>query len=109
MNKSYYNAHSGGSFLRLGVVRQGLKSAGWRVVAACDNDPAAAATYRANHPEAQLIEGDIQIVSTVEAIAAAADGMIDLVVNCAPCQPFGSQNRHRENNKREQLVFRRGV
>lgn len=93
-------------FCGSGGVSQGLKSAGWRVVAACDNDPAAAATYRANHPEVQLVKGDIQLDSTVDAIAAAADGMIDLVVICAPCQPFSSQNRHRGNDKREQLIVR---
>lgn len=59
-----------------------------------------------NHPETQLVEGDIQLDLTVDAIVAAADGIIDLLVICAPCQPFSSQNRHRGNDKREQLIVR---
>lgn len=94
-------------FCGSGGVSQGLRAAGWQVVASCDNDPAAAATYRANHIETELIEGDIQLDSTVDAIAAAAAGSaIDLVVICAPCQPFSSQNRHRGNDEREQLIVR---
>lgn len=93
-------------FCGSGGVSQGLKSAGWRVVAACDNDAAASATYMANHPETQLIQGDILLDSTVDAIAIAADGTIDLVVICAPCQPFSSQNRYRGNDEREQLIVR---
>ncbi|PIO97634.1 DNA cytosine methyltransferase [Pleomorphomonas carboxyditropha] len=93
-------------FCGSGGVSQGLRSAGWRVVAACDSDPAAAATYRANHPETHLVEGDIQLNATIDAIAAAANGMVDLVVICAPCQPFSSQNRHRGNDTREQLIVR---
>lgn len=93
-------------FCGSGGVSEGLRSAGWRIVAACDNDPVAAATYRANHPEVQLVEGDIQLDSTIDAIAAASVGVIDLVVICAPCQPFSSQNRHRGSDKREQLILR---
>lgn len=94
-------------FCGSGGVSQGLRAAGWRVVAACDNDPTAAATYRANHLETELVEADIQLDSTIEAIAAAAIGLaIDLVVICAPCQPFSSQNRHRGNDRREQLIVR---
>ncbi|NTI50966.1 DNA cytosine methyltransferase [Agrobacterium rhizogenes] len=94
-------------FCGSGGVSQGLRTAGWQVVASCDNDPTAAATYRANHLETKLVEGDIEMDSTVDAIAAAtAKYAIDLVVICAPCQPFSSQNRHRGNDKREQLIVR---
>ncbi len=93
-------------FCGSGGVSQGLRSAGWRILAACDNDPAAAATYRANHPTTELIEGDIQLDSTVDAIAAAAGETVDLMVICAPCQPFSSQNRHRGHDEREQLIVR---
>ena len=94
-------------FCGSGGVSQGLRAAGWQVVAACDNDPVAAATYRKNHPETDFIEGDIQHDSSVDLIGAAVeDKSIDLVVVCAPCQPFSSQNRHRGNDKRELLIVR---
>jgi DNA (cytosine-5)-methyltransferase 1 len=94
-------------FCGSGGVSQGLRAAGWQVIAACDNDLAAAATYRNNHPETVLVEGDIQLDSSVDKIVAAVgDRGIDLVVICAPCQPFSSQNRYRGNDEREQLIMR---
>jgi DNA (cytosine-5)-methyltransferase 1 len=77
------------------------------VLAACDNDPVAAATYRANHPRTAFIEGDISLDTTVEAIARKLRGRsVDLLVICAPCQPFSSQNRMRGDDPREQLIVR---
>lgn len=94
-------------FCGSGGLTQGLRSARWRVLAACDNDPVAAATYRANHPRTKLVEGDIQLDDTIDRIGAAVKGrQVDLVAICAPCQPFSSQNRHRGDDEREQLIVR---
>lgn len=84
-------------FCGSGAVTEGLKSDGFQVVAAVDFDPIACGTYRLNHPEVQLIESDIR---TVDAMALAR-GLeistgVDLLVVCAPCQPFSNQNRKRE-------------
>jgi DNA (cytosine-5)-methyltransferase 1 len=77
----------------------------WRVLAACDNDPVTAATYRANHPRTAFIEGDIAASETVEAIARTVGNKpVDLLVICAPCQPFSSQNQLRGDDPRKQLI-----
>ena len=90
-----------------GGVSQGLKAAGWQIVAACDNDPVAAATYRANHPSTPFIEADIQRDATVDQITRAVGTQkVDLLIICAPCQPFSSQNRRRGNDTREQMIVR---
>jgi DNA (cytosine-5)-methyltransferase 1 len=90
-----------------GGVTAGLKAAGWQVIAACDNDPIASSTYRSNHPEVRLIEKDIRDDCTITEIVAAAGGLqVDLLVVCAPCQPFSSQNRKRGNDPREELIVR---
>ncbi|MBY3589246.1 DNA cytosine methyltransferase [Rhizobium bangladeshense] len=94
-------------FCGSGGVTQGLRAGGWRVVVACDNDPVASSTYRINHKATNFVEGDIQSGDTVDAIVQSVDGnKIHLVVICAPCQPFSSQNRYRGNDKREQLIIR---
>jgi len=94
-------------FCGSGGVTQGLRAGGWRVVVACDNDPVASSTYRINHETTRFVEGDIQSGDTVDAIVRSiGDKKIHLVVICAPCQPFSSQNRHRGNDKREQLIIR---
>ena len=54
-----------------GGVTAGLKAASWRVIAACDNDPIAASTYRANHKEVALVEKDIRKTAAIEEISAA--------------------------------------
>lgn len=94
-------------FCGSGGVTQGLRSARWRVLAACDNDPVAVATYRTNHPRTRLVDGDIRLDATIDRIASAVHGrVVDLLVICAPCQPFSSQNRYRGDDEREQLIVR---
>jgi DNA (cytosine-5)-methyltransferase 1 len=94
-------------FCGSGGVSQGLRAAGWRVLAACDSDPVASETFRRNHPQTALIEGDLQQTCTVDRIEAAiGTSSVDLLIICAPCQPFSSQNRHRGNDVRELLIIR---
>ena len=90
-----------------GGVTQGLRAARWRVLAACDNDMVAAATYRANHRKTKFVEADILLESTVDSIAAAVGNQhVHMLVICAPCQPVSSQNRYRVGDAREQLIVR---
>ncbi|TRC77546.1 DNA cytosine methyltransferase [Mesorhizobium sp. WSM4307] len=91
-----------------GGVTAGLKSAGWAVVAAVDIDPVAASTYRANHPEVAFFEADLAKRSTIDALKKQVGSeVIDLLVVCAPCQPFSSQNRKRGSDPvRETLILK---
>lgn len=94
-------------FCGSGGVTAGLKAAEWTVIAAVDNDPIASETYRLNHPEVAFIEDDIAVPNTATLLAEAVAGVpIDLLVICAPCQPFSSQNRKRGNDRREQLILK---
>jgi DNA (cytosine-5)-methyltransferase 1 len=94
-------------FCGSGGVTAGLKAAEWTVIAAVDNDPAASETYRLNHPEVLFIEDDITAPSTADSLQQAVAGQpIDLLIICAPCQPFSSQNRKRGNDAREQLILK---
>lgn len=87
-----------------GAVTLGLKQAGFNVIGAVDLNPGACKTYRANHPEVRLIEKDIRTTSPDEFSDIIFD-KLDLLVVCAPCQPFSSQNRHRtKNDPRNDLV-----
>lgn len=94
-------------FCGSGGVTAGLKAAGWKVLAAVDNDPVAARTYRANHPEVALLEEDICDEGIGDRLGAATGrAMVDLLVVCAPCQPFSSQNRSGKTDGRDQLILR---
>ncbi|HWW58833.1 MAG TPA: DNA cytosine methyltransferase [Sphingopyxis sp.] len=93
-------------FCGSGGVTLGLKAKQWKVLAAVDFDPIAAATYRENHPEVEFVEADIREKDTIRRLKRAIGGeTVDLLVICAPCQPFSSQNRKRGSDPREQLLI----
>jgi DNA (cytosine-5)-methyltransferase 1 len=89
-----------------GAVTQGLKDAGFKVLAAVDFDKIACKTYRANHPRVVLVETDITELTAISlAEVASIPDSIDLLVVCAPCQPFSSQNKKKENDPRARLIL----
>ena len=89
-----------------GSATAALKKAHFRVVAAVDNDAAACATYRLNHPRVHLYETDIRELDP-DAVQREClrDTPLDLMVICAPCQPFSSQNRKRQGDLRARLLI----
>lgn len=91
-------------FCGSGAVSLGLKQAGFNVIGAVDFDAGACRTYRANHDKVRLLEKDIRQVDPEE-FADLIPGKLDLLVVCAPCQPFSSQNRHKsKDDSRNNLV-----
>jgi len=90
-----------------GAVTEGLKAEGISVLAAIDNDPIACETFRLNHPEVHLVESDIRkLKPTKLRTLIGYDRRLDLLVVCAPCQPFSSQNRKRSaDDPRADLVL----
>ncbi|MNS14097.1 putative BsuMI modification methylase subunit YdiO [compost metagenome] len=93
-------------FCGSGAVTTALIDEGFRVVAAVDNDPVACKTFSANHPNVPLFQNDIRELdpySIIERDPTAKN--IDLLVVCAPCQPFSSQNRKRGVDKRASLLL----
>lgn len=85
-----------------GAVTIALKKAGFNVIAAVDNNRTACETYRLNHRDVDLHEGDIRKISVKEVSALKEIG---LLVVCAPCQPFSRQNQKRENDPRSKLIL----
>lgn len=93
-------------FSGCGGVTEALKRRHFRVVAAVDNDPVACATYRANHPKVHLYEDNIESVSpyTIRRDDLGSQDL-DLLIVCAPCQPFSSQGRRNATDERIPLIF----
>jgi len=89
-----------------GAVTEALKRRHFRVVAAVDNDPIACRTFRKNHPAVHLYENDIRRVSPAAIRTELLEGRdLDLLVVCAPCQPFSSQGRRDKADRRARLIF----
>jgi DNA (cytosine-5)-methyltransferase 1 len=94
-------------FSGCGTVTAGLKKSHFRVVAAVDIDPVACKTYRRNHKSTYLIQEDIRNVNP-EVIREKTLGSrpLDMLVVCAPCQPFSNQNRYKdERDTRKELIL----
>lgn len=94
-------------FSGCGSVTEGLKNSGFNVIAAVDMDPVACSTYRSNHHETRLFEDDIKNVDPSSILELLPDKKcLDLLVVCAPCQPFSSQNRFKHStDQRRNLIL----
>ncbi|MFC7883383.1 DNA cytosine methyltransferase [Streptomyces sp. NPDC057376] len=94
-------------FAGAGGATRGLRDAGFRVLAAVENDPEAAESYRRNHARVLLYETDIRSVSA-ERIAEDAGlqrGELDLLKACPPCQGFSSLAKGEVDQNRNDLVL----
>jgi DNA (cytosine-5)-methyltransferase 1 len=92
-------------FAGAGGATQGLRNAGFDVVAAVENDTSAAATWRANHP-GKMFEGDIRTVRLEDLRVTVGSGRrLDLLKACPPCQGFSSLRGANPDPDRNDLVL----
>jgi DNA (cytosine-5)-methyltransferase 1 len=105
-------------FSGCGGLTLGLKRAGFRVLAAIENDELAVETYKANHPRVRVLKKDIRQVLARPLMKELGlrQGELDLLAGCPPCQGFSvlrtrngaSQCRdHRNGLIREIIRFAR--
>ena len=82
-------------FAGCGGVSEGLRAAGFRVLAAVEVDPVAAETYRRNHRATYVYEADVRTVRAAEMMRRLRliPGKLDLLAGCPPCQGFSSVSR----------------
>src|ERR1043166_406724 len=79
-------------FSGCGGLTLGLKQAGFRVIAAIENDDLAVETYRANHRRVKTWPKDIRKlpVTFVMQHHRLKRGQLDLLAGCPPCQGFST-------------------
>ena len=79
-------------FAGAGGLTQGLRSAGYHVVAAVEKDELAARTFRLNHAGVKVWNCDIRAITGPKLLRAhgIARGSLDLLAACPPCQGFSS-------------------
>lgn len=82
-------------FSGAGGLSEGLRQAGFGLLAAADHDPDGCATYRRNLSSTTVVEGDLCEPANHEAIVAAAAGRpLDLLAGGPPCQAFSQIHNH---------------
>jgi DNA (cytosine-5)-methyltransferase 1 len=83
-------------FAGAGGLSEGLRQAGFDVLAAADHDPDACATHELNFPDAQVVVGDLTDRARHEEVVAAASvrGRLDLLAGGPPCQAFSQIHNH---------------
>ena len=93
-------------FAGAGGSTQGMSDAGYRVVAAVENDESAGRSYSSNHPGVALLDDDIQDVSPSEMRTSLGldRGALGLLVACPPCQGFSTLGLSDEDDPRNDLV-----
>ncbi|HXJ39749.1 MAG TPA: DNA cytosine methyltransferase [Bryobacteraceae bacterium] len=89
-------------FSGCGGLSQGLTNAGFRVVAAFDNDADSIAAYRLNHPGVPVFDGDIREVDIAQIKKLLNGRPLHLLAGCPPCQGFSSMRRlNKKRSKRD--------
>lgn len=88
-------------FSGCGGLSEGLKQAGFKVVAGIEIDKNAARTYKINHPETMLFEDDIRKLGTEEILNLLNNEPLHLLAGCPPCQGFSALRKL----NRKQAVF----
>ena len=94
-------------FCGAGGLSLGLQTAGFNIVAALDNDPAAVQTYRANIGD-HITEASVDELTPVDLLATARlePGECDVLAGGPPCQGFSVQRRGASDDFRNHLVLR---
>ena len=91
-------------FSGAGGLSLGAEMAGIRVKCAIEKDESASMTFKRNHPEAQVLSGDIRTISSEEVIKITKSPFI--IMGGPPCQGFSLSNtRTRNMDNPNNLLF----
>ncbi len=96
-------------FSGCGGMTQGLKKAGFQVLAGVELDADSVKVYKANHPEVEVLQRDVCSISGTDILRAVKAKRIDLLAGCPPCQGFSSlTSKWHRYDRRNRLVGEMG-
>ena len=93
-----------------GGICTGLHAAGFETKVAIEYIKSCVDTYKANHPEVQVIHSDIRKVTAEQILPFIPDDGVDLVTSGMPCETFSTAgNTSRSFYDDRQFLFREGI
>jgi DNA (cytosine-5)-methyltransferase 1 len=95
----------GAGGLTLGFKMANYEGFGFKVLAAVDNWKWAVETYRANHPEVEVIHSDIRDEGTIEKLQELTGGHIDVIIGGPPCEAFSLAGKRDPSDPRAKLFY----
>jgi len=93
-------------FSGLGGLSQGFTQAGFQVALAADIHEPSVESFRASHPTATTILGDLRHVSSGSLKNALGGVMPEIMMAGVPCQGFSLNNRKRHDGDERNMLFR---
>lgn len=95
----------GAGGLSLGFREARYKGYGFKVVAAVDIWKKACETYKLNHPDVEVICGDIRDRWVKEKLVEVVRGHVDVVIGGPPCEAFSLAGKRDPNDPRAKLFY----
>ena len=95
----------GAGGLTLGFKMASHRGFTFKILAAVDNWKRATETYKANHPEVEVICCDIRNESILEKLERAISGHVDVIVGGPPCEAFSLAGKRDLNDPRAKLFY----
>ena len=103
MNKKYTAIDL---FAGCGGFSQGFLKAGFEILAASEIWEPAAVSYRFNHEDVRVIEGDITSSEIKKALYQAIDGKsVNVIIGGPPCQGYSIAGNRNPDDPRGQLYL----
>ena len=97
-------------FSGVGGICTGMHAAGFQPLVAIERVKSCVDTYKANHPEVQVIHSDIRKVTSEQLLPWVPKVGIDLVTSGMPCETFSTAgNTSRSFYDDRQFLFREGI
>lgn len=93
-----------GLFVGAGGLDLGFLQAGFRLLAATDNEPAARDTHQLNWPDVPFLLEDVRKITPAKILEATGGRRPDLIIGGPPCQGFSTLGDRLSSDPRNDLV-----
>jgi len=91
-------------FCGAGGLSEGFKRAGFEIVLGIDSDKDALETFKLNHPESEIICGDVSKITKTDVKEIIGKVKIDVIIGGPPCQGFSMAGRRDPGDSRNTLI-----